>query len=150
MNRGVDIFAGEREYMPLIRKILFVCVHNSGRSQMACAFTNNLGDGHVIAQCSGTMPGGSVNPRVVHAMKEVGLDLSANIPCVITQSQVDEAHVVITMGCSVEGCPISDFQVDQDWKLEDPHDLPIEDVRRIRDDIRFRVTSLLESLSTNW
>ena len=129
-----------------MNRVLFVCVHNSGRSQLACAFANSLGGGTISAECSGTMPGDSINQRVVEAMQEVGLDLSSNIPSVITQLQVDEADMVITMGCSVEECPINDFQIDEDWQLEDPHLLPIEDVRRIRDDIKSRVTTLIRSL----
>ena len=128
-------------------RVLFVCVHNSGRSQMACAFTNHFSRGDVTAECSGTIPGDSVNPRVVEVMKEEGLDLSPNIPSVITQLQVDKADVVITMGCSVEDCPINDFQVDQDWQLDDPHTLPIEDVQRVRDEIKSRVMGLLQNLN---
>jgi arsenate reductase len=130
----------------LIEKVLFVCVHNSGRSQMACAFINSLSNGTLRAECSGTMPSDSVNPQVVEVMNEVGLDLSANVPSIITQLQVDDANLVITMGCSVEECPINNFHVDEDWKLEDPHSLPIQDVRRIRDEIRSRVIALLDSL----
>jgi len=132
--------------MKMLHKLLFVCVHNSGRSQMACAFANSLSNGMIHAECSGTTPGDSVNPRVVQVMKEVGLDLSNNFPSVITQPQVDDADIVITMGCSVEECPIKDFHVDEDWKLDDPHSLPIRDVRRIRNEIRSRVIALLDSL----
>ena len=113
---------------------------------MACAFTNSLSNGTLRAECSGTMPGDSVNSQVVEVMKEVGLDLSANFPSIITQPQVDDADMVITMGCSVEECPINDFHVDEDWQLDDPHSLPIQDVRRIRDEIRLRVIALLDSL----
>ena len=114
---------------------------------MACALANSLGGGIITAKCSGTMPGDSINPRVVVAMNEIGLDLAANVPAVITQSQVDEADAVITMGCNVDECPINNFRVDADWQLDDPHLLSTDDVRRVRDEIRSKVVTLIQSFA---
>ncbi len=127
-------------------KVLFVCVHNSGRSQMAEAFFNALAGGRGAAESAGTMPARHVNPVVVEAMREVGLDISENKPKVLTPEMVQQADKVITMGCSVEGvCPVT-FVPSEDWGLEDPAGRPIEVVRRIRDEIRERVVKMLEGI----
>ncbi|MDG6985995.1 MAG: arsenate reductase ArsC [Nitrososphaerota archaeon] len=124
--------------------ILFVCVENAGRSQMAEAFAKKLG---LDAQSAGTMPPGRVNPVVVEAMKERGIDISANRPKMLTADMIERASVVYTMGCSVESvCPRPMLARMQkklvDWDLEDPKGKPIQEVRRIRDEIERRVGRL--------
>jgi protein-tyrosine-phosphatase len=125
-------------------KILFVCVHNAGRSQMAQAFAENLG---IQARSAGTSPSSSVNPIVVQAMKEKGLDISKHKPSLLTVDMINEATLVITMGCSVaEVCPkpmLAQMQKKLvDWALPDPKDQPLGRVREIRDEIEKRVLSL--------
>lgn len=125
-------------------RVLFVCVHNAGRSQMAKAFFNAMAGGRGVAESAGTIPAEQVNPVVVDAMKEVGLDVSDSKPRLLTQEMLEGVDRVITMGCSVEeACPLV-FVPAEDWGLEDPAGKPIEVVRRIRDEIRERVAKLLE------
>ena len=125
------------------KKYLFVCVHNSGRSQMAEAFTRHLSNGVVEAESAGTQPSTGVNPVVVEVMAEIGIDLTGHYPKVITQDMVDRADSVFTMGCSIdESCPAV-FVPSEDWGLEDPADQGIDHVRRIRDQIEARVRGLL-------
>ncbi len=134
-----------------MRKVVFVCVHNSGRSQMAEAFFNHLANGRAQASSAGTQPADNVNPVVVEAMKEVGIDISANKPKLLTFDMVDGADRMITMGCGAEAgamCPAS-FIPTEDWALEDPHGKPIEQVRRIRDEVKSRVTRLLEDMTSH-
>ena len=127
-----------------IKTILFVCVHNSGRSQMAEAFFNQLAKGKARATSAGTEPAAAVDPTVVAAMREVGINLSQNRPKALTLEMLDEADGVITMGCGVEGtCPASMVET-EDWDLEDPKGKPLERVRQIRDEIRARVVRMLE------
>ena len=122
---------------------LFVCVHNSGRSQMAEAFTRHLSNGAVEAESAGTQPSTGVNPIVVEAMAEIGIDLAGHHPKVISQEMVDRADSVFTMGCSIdESCPAT-FVPSEDWGLEDPAGKDIEHVRRIRDQIKAKVRDLL-------
>ena len=105
-----------------MKTILFVCVHNSGRSQMAEAFFNKLAKGRALAISAGTQPADSVNPAVVEAMKEVGIDISGNKPKALTVEMVEKASKMITMGCSAEAqgvCPAS-FIGTEEWALEDP------------------------------
>jgi len=123
---------------------LFVCVHNSGRSQMAEAFARRRG---LKAESAGTMPGAKVNPVVVQAMKEKGIDVSGGKPKLLTNEMINEASLVITMGCSVEEvCPRPMLAKMQkklvDWDLEDPKDKPIETVRKIRDEVEKRIAEL--------
>ena len=126
--------------------ILFVCVHNSGRSQMAEAFFNRMARGRAIAQSAGTNPGDQVNPTVVQAMAELSIDLSHNRPQLLTQAMLDGAERVFTMGCNVEeACP-ANMVVTEDWALEDPKDKPLETVREIRDEVKRRVEALLQEL----
>ena len=126
-----------------MRTVLFVCVGNAGRSQMAEAFFNQAAGGGVRAISAGTKPASSVDPQIVQVMREVGIDISAARPKPLTMEMLDRADRVVTMGCGVEGvCPASFVQT-EDWQLEDPKGKPIEDVRRIRDEIRARVTRLL-------
>lgn len=131
--------------------ILFVCIHNSGRSQMAEAFANRLGDGMVSAESAGTMPGDSINPDVIYVMKEIGYDLKGHHPKQMTPEMVSRADKIITMGCGVnledskQACPI--HLVDsEDWGLEDPKGREIGDVREIRDQIKDRVIQLIQDL----
>ncbi|MBI2857596.1 MAG: arsenate reductase ArsC [Chloroflexi bacterium] len=130
-----------------MKTVLFVCVHNSGRSQMAEAFFNHLARGKARATSAGTEPGQHVQPEVVQAMKEVGIDISRNQPKALNEELLQQADRVVTMGCMAEGvCPAS-FVETEDWELEDPKDKPLEKVRQIRDEVKARVTKLLLELS---
>ncbi len=127
------------------KTVLFVCVHNSGRSQMAEAFFNKLAGGEARALSAGTQPANEVNPVVVEAMREVHIDISGNKPKALTMDMVDKAERMITMGCGAEAeavCPAS-FIETEDWALEDPKGKTLEQVRKIRDEIKKRVISLL-------
>lgn len=124
--------------------VLFVCVHNAGRSQMAEAFLNAAGSSAVHAESAGTLPTERVNPVVAEAMLELGIDINAHTPKVITQEMADRADLIFTMGCAIdEACPAT-FLPAEDWGLDDPAGQPIETVRRIRDRIRMKVAELLE------
>jgi arsenate reductase len=132
-----------------MKTILFVCVHNSGRSQMAEAFFNQLAKGKAKAVSAGTSPGSSINPVVVEAMREIGIDISANKPKGLTIEMAENADRMITMGCGADAegiCPASIIET-EDWELDDPHDQPIEKVREIRDEIRKRVIALIDELN---
>lgn len=130
-----------------MRPVLFVCVHNSGRSQMAEAFYNHLAGGRSHSVSAGTMPADEVQPEVVQVMAEVGIDISKRTPKLLTPEMIERASRVITMGCSVEGvCPAT-FVPAEDWELEDPKGQPPEKVREIRDEIRRRVEGLLAEIS---
>jgi len=127
-----------------MRTVLFVCIGNAGRSQMAEAFFNHLADGKAKAISAGTKPASAVDPQTIEVMREVGIDISGNKPKALTMEMLEQADRVVTMGCGVEGvCPAS-FVETEDWQMEDPKGKPIEDVRRIRDEIRARVLRLLE------
>lgn len=127
-------------------KVLFVCVHNAGRSQMAEAFFNWIAKGKAEATSAGTRPSGKVNPTVVEAMREVGIDIGLHRPKMLTLEMLDDADRVVTMGCSVEkSCPAS-FVPTEDWELEDPEGKSMEQVRRIRDEIKARVERLAGEL----
>lgn len=130
-----------------MKRVLFVCVHNSGRSQMAEAFANRLGQGKLIAQSAGTQPDESIDPVVAEAMREIGYDLSGRRPKPMSVEMVDSADRVITMGCGVDDgvCPAA-LVPTEDWELDDPKGQPIEKVRQIRDQIRHKVERLLEEL----
>jgi protein-tyrosine-phosphatase len=126
-------------------KVLFVCVENAGRSQMAEAFTKNYAIGRVEAESAGTMPAKEVNSVVVQVMREEGIDLSANKPKLITNEMIKEADMIIVMGCSAQGfCPAPLLNKVIDWGIEDPKDKPIEKVREIRDEIERKVKNLIE------
>lgn len=128
-----------------MKKLLFVCVENAGRSQMAEAFAKDYGKGKVEARSAGTMPAKEVNPVVVQVMREKWIDLSPNKPKLITNQVVLEADKIIVMGCSAEGfCPAPLLSKVIDWGIEDPKDKPIEKVREIRDEIEGRVKKLIE------
>ncbi len=131
-----------------MRTVLFVCVHNAGRSQMAAAFFNQLARGRAEAASAGTAPADAVNPVVVEAMREVGLDISAAKPRLLDIDMIMGAEKMITMGCGAEAeglCPAS-FTDTEDWQLDDPHDQPIEKVRPIRDEIKRRVERLVAEM----
>jgi len=126
-----------------VKKVIFACVHNAGRSQMAAAFFNAIADPSVVrASSAGTNPGKAVHPEVLSAMKEVGLDLSSARPQKLTESVAADATLLITMGCGDE-CPFIPGLKREDWPLEDPKGKPVERVREIRDDIRARVERLV-------
>jgi arsenate reductase len=129
-------------------KVLFVCVENAGRSQMAEAFAKTYGKGKVEAISAGTMPAEELNPVVVEAMREKGIDLSANKPKLIINQMVQEADMIIVMGCSAQGfCPAPLLNKVIDWGIEDPKDKPIEKVRAIRDEIERKVKKLIEEMT---
>ena len=128
-----------------IPTVLFVCVHNAGRSQMAAGWLEALGSGRVRVLSAGSMPSDQINPVAVEAMAEVGIDIASNQPKVLTDGAVQDSDVVITMGCG-DACPFYPGKRYEDWKLDDPAGQGIEAVRPIRDEIRVRIEGLLESL----
>jgi arsenate reductase len=125
--------------------VLFVCVHNAGRSQMAAGFLTHLGGGRVEVRSAGSVPGDRVNPSAVAAMAEAGIDISQQSPKILTTDTVQASDVVITMGCG-DACPIFPGKRYLDWDLEDPAGRDVEAVRPIRDEIRARVQTLLTEL----
>ena len=125
--------------------VLFVCVHNAGRSQMAAGFLAHLGGGRVEVRSAGSNPGDQVNPSAVAAMAEVGIDLSAQTPKILTTDAVRSSDVVITMGCG-DACPVFPGKRYLDWDLEDPAGRGVAAVRPIRDEIKTRVQALLAEL----
>jgi protein-tyrosine-phosphatase len=128
-----------------MRKILFVCVENAGRSQIAEAFARTYGEGKLEVTSAGTMPANEVNPVVVQVMREKGIGLSTNKPKLITREMVQDADTIIVMGCSAEGfCPAPLLNKVVDWGIEDPKGKPIEKVREIRDEIERKVRKLAD------
>ena len=126
-----------------MRRVIFACVHNAGRSQMAAAFFNALADPEkTMAVSAGTEPGGRVHPEVVAVMKEVGVDLSGAKPRGLTAEMAQDASLLVTMGCG-DKCPYVPGLRVEDWPLQDPKGQPLERVRKIRDEIRRRVEELL-------
>jgi len=125
--------------------VLFVCVHNAGRSQMAAGFLTALSDGRVEVRSAGSMPGDQVNPVAVQAMAEVGIDIADQQPKMLTTDAVQASDVVVTMGCG-DACPIFPGKRYEDWKLDDPAGQGIDSVRPIRDSIRTRVQTLIDQL----
>ena len=125
--------------------VLFVCVHNAGRSQMAAGFMNSIGAGRVQVLSAGSAPKDSINPIAVQAMQEVGIDISNNVPKILTSEAVQESDAVVTMGCG-DACPFYPGKRYEDWVLDDPAGQSIESVRVIRDDIKKRVEQLLSEL----
>jgi arsenate reductase len=129
----------------MMHKVIFACIHNAGRSQMAAAFFNHLADpSKAVAISAGTDPGLRVHPEVLSVMQEIGIDLSDAKPQKLTEELARDAQLLITMGCG-DKCPYVPGLRINDWPLKDPKGLPIEEVRAIRDDIKDRVTVLLES-----
>jgi len=130
-----------------MKKILFVCVENAGRSQMAEAFARQHGGDRFVISSAGNKPAEKVNPIVVDALKEKGVDISVNKPKLLTFQMAQDADLIVTMGCNDQGiCPGPFFKPTVDWALEDPKGKPIEEVREIRDDIERRVQKLIEEL----
>lgn len=130
--------------MAKIKRILFVCVENAGRSQMSEAFANYYCQGELIVSSAGNKPADRVNPVVVEAMKEKGIDISMNKPKLLTFQMAQDADLIVTMGCNDQGiCPGPFLKPTVDWKLEDPKGKPIEKVREIRDEIERRVQNLI-------
>lgn len=125
--------------------VLYVCVHNAGRSQMAAAYTRALSEGVVDVRSAGSAPADSISPAVHEAMLEEGIDLSAERPKILTPDAVKASDVVITMGCG-DACPIFPGKRYEDWELDDPAGQGVEAVRPTRDEIRARVRELLDSL----
>ena len=125
--------------------VLFVCVHNAGRSQMAAAFLEALSGGAVEVRSAGSAPGNSVNPAAVEAMAEEGIDMSAATPKILTNEAVKASDVVITMGCG-DACPFYPGKRYLDWELDDPAGKGVESVRPIRDEIKQRILGLLGEL----
>jgi arsenate reductase (thioredoxin) len=126
-------------------EVLFVCVHNAGRSQMAAALLERLSGDTIRVRSAGTQPGDSINPDVVEAMSEVGIDLSERRPRSLEDERVREADVIVTMGCGDE-CPVYPGKRYEDWDLPDPSGKSLEEVREIRDSIELRVRALRDSL----
>ncbi|MFI7579673.1 arsenate reductase/protein-tyrosine-phosphatase family protein [Kocuria kalidii] len=125
--------------------VLFVCVHNAGRSQMAAAYLTHLSEGRIEVRSAGSAPADSVNPAAVEAMAEEGIDMSAEIPKVLTDAAVQDSDVVITMGCG-DACPFYPGTRYEDWELADPAGKGVASVRPIRDEIRARVQRLVAEL----
>jgi arsenate reductase (thioredoxin) len=131
--------------MRQVPEILFVCIHNAGRSQMAAALLDHLAEGRVLVRSAGSAPAGSVNPAVVAALAEIGLDISKEFPKPLTDEMVRASDVVVSMGCG-DACPVYPGKRYLDWKLEDPAGKDVEAVRQIREEIRTRVEGLLQEL----
>jgi Protein-tyrosine-phosphatase len=133
--------------MAICMKYLFVCVENAARSQMAEAFAREMG---IEAASAGTLPASSINPDVIKVMQEIGIDMSGYKPKLLTMEMIERADVVVTMGCSIEGvCPAPMLRKMKkkliEWNIEDPKGKPIEEVRRIRDEIKEKIISLVKS-----
>ena len=131
--------------------MLFVCVHNAGRSQMAEALLNKLASSRHLAICgtsAGTVGGKTLNPAAVEVMREIGIDMSTQTSKALTREMIEQADKVITMGCGVESkaCP-ANYYVTEDWGLDDPAGQPLEAVRAIRDQIKARVEQLIEAMA---
>jgi arsenate reductase len=122
--------------------VLFVCIHNAGRSQMAAGYMSALSDGAIEVRSGGSEPGNEINPVAIAAMAEEGIDISQGVPQLMTTEQVRDSDVVITMGCG-DVCPIFPGKRYEDWELDDPKGKSIDQVRAIRDDIKTRVEGLL-------
>ena len=129
--------------------VIFVCVHNAGRSQMAAGFMTALSGGQVEVRSAGSVPADQLNPVAVQAMAEVGIDISGERPSVLTPEAVQASDAVITMGCG-DACPFYPGKRYQDWVLEDPAGQDLTAVRRIRDEVRRRVEVLLADLVPGW
>lgn len=128
------------------KTVLFVCVHNAGRSQMAAGFMEHHGAGQVEVLSAGSAPKDSINPVAVAAMAEKGIDIANRVPKILTPESVQASDVVITMGCG-DACPFYPGKRYEDWKLDDPAGQSLENVRKIRDEIETRVVALLNEIS---
>jgi protein-tyrosine-phosphatase len=127
--------------------VLFVCVHNSGRSQMAAGLLAHLAGDRVTVRSAGSAPAARINPAAVRVMAELGIDLSREYPKPLTGELVQAADVVVTMGCG-DVCPIYPGKRYEDWEVEDPSDRSVDEVRRIRDDIAERVRALIATIAS--
>ncbi len=127
--------------------VLFVCVHNAGRSQMAAGWLRHLAGDTVEVRSAGSAPADAINPAAVAAMAEAGIDITANTPKILDHATAEASDVIITMGCG-DVCPVFPGKRYEDWKLDDPAGQDLGAVRRIRDDIRVRVEALLDELRT--
>ncbi|WP_181764476.1 arsenate reductase ArsC [Streptomyces albidus (ex Kaewkla and Franco 2022)] len=132
--------------MPEKPSVLFVCVHNAGRSQMAAAWLKHLAGDRVEVRSAGSAPAETVNPAVVDAMREVGIDIAAETPKILTVDAVQSSDVCITMGCG-DACPVFPGKRYLDWTLKDPAGQGVEAVRPIRDEIKSRIEGLISELS---
>ncbi|GII54144.1 arsenate reductase [Planotetraspora thailandica] len=128
--------------------VLFVCVHNAGRSQMAAGWLSHLAGDRIEVRSAGSAPAETVNPVAVEAMKEVGIDITAESPKILTTEAVEASDVVITMGCG-DACPVFPGKRYEDWALDDPAGQGIDAVRPIRDEIQDRVQKLIAELAGN-
>ena len=128
-----------------VRTYLFACVHNAGRSQMAAALLTQLAGDRIVVHSAGSAPGETLNPAVVEAMAEVGLDISAERPKKLTDAMAQDADVIVTMGCG-DTCPVYPGKRYVDWELPDPAGKSIDEVRPIRDDVSARVSALMKDL----
>ena len=128
-----------------MKKVLFVCVENARRSQMAEALFNKLAEGRAVAVSAGDRPALRVDPKAIEVMKEVGIDITKQRPKSLTMKMVEEADTVITMGCGADVCPVVPKRVEE-WKIEDPAGKPIAKFREVRNEIRKRVEKLVETL----
>ena len=127
-----------------MKTVLFICVHNSGRSQVAEAFFNQMAKGRAKAISAGSQPADRVDPTIVEVMRESGIDISLNKPKLLTMKMMEGIYRAITMGCE-NTCPLTTVET-EDWALEDPKDKPIEQVRKIRDEIKARVIRLIKAM----
>jgi arsenate reductase len=132
--------------MPDAPGVLFVCDHNAGRSQMAAALLDRYAEGVVVVRSAGSEPADRLNPSVVEAMREVGIDLTGEVPKPLNDDLAKDADVVVTMGCG-DTCPVYPGKRYVDWELDDPAGRTVEEVRPIRDEIDRRVRALLDELS---
>jgi arsenate reductase len=128
-----------------VPEVLFVCVHNAGRSQMAAALLDHHAGGRLLVRSAGSTPASEINPAVIAAMEELGIDLSRQFPKPLTTEAVEGADVVVTMGCG-DACPVFPGKRYLDWELADPAGKTVEEVRAIRDEIDRRVRALLDEL----
>jgi arsenate reductase (thioredoxin) len=145
----MDSFAGTMNAVESAQqkpRVLFVCVHNAGRSQMAAALTTELSEGRVEVRSAGSEPAEVVNPVAVDAMRELGIDLAGQRPKLLESDAVRDADVVITMGCG-DACPVYPGKRYEDWELEDPSGKDLDAVRAIRDEIEERVRRLLSEIA---
>jgi protein-tyrosine-phosphatase len=133
--------------MTAVPQVLFVCVHNAGRSQMAAALLSKYGEGRIEVRSAGSAPAESLNPAVVEAMREIGIDLTRERPKLLTTESVEASDVVVTMGCG-DTCPFFPGKRYLDWTLDDPAGRSVEEVRPIRDEIDRRIRALVADLAS--
>ena len=144
-DRLRSLFVSQDESRKDKPEVLFVCVQNAGRSQMAMAFMNELSEGKVVVRSAGSMPASEVSAKAVEVMKEIGIELTEAFPKPLTDDVVRASDVVITMGCG-DACPLYPGKRYLDWDLDDPAELELDQVRRVRDEIKARVEALLVEL----